>query len=83
VLSLEGSSGTSKKPSFYTTSGGEVRTTFGVEAEEMNSMTMKITYDGFALRPEIHRVRLLPFIVFAISRTIRGGAKGERRCPTA
>ncbi|MFZ1139286.1 MAG: glycoside hydrolase family 47 protein [Candidatus Sulfotelmatobacter sp.] len=28
-------------------------TTFGIEPEEMNYMTMKITYDGYALRPEI------------------------------
>jgi hypothetical protein len=59
VSSLEGSSATSKKSSFYTTSGREVRTTFGIEPEEMNSMTMKIRYNGYALRPEIHRVRLL------------------------
>ncbi len=28
-------------------------TTFGVEPEEMNYLTMKITYDGYELRPEI------------------------------
>jgi mannosidase alpha-like ER degradation enhancer 2 len=28
-------------------------TTFGIEPEEMNYMTMKITYDGYELRPEI------------------------------
>ena len=28
-------------------------TTFGIEPEEMDYMTMKITYDGYALRPEI------------------------------
>jgi mannosidase alpha-like ER degradation enhancer 2 len=28
-------------------------TTFGVEPEEMNYRTMKITYEGYALRPEI------------------------------
>ncbi len=28
-------------------------TTFGIEPEEMNYMTMRITYDGYALRPEI------------------------------
>jgi hypothetical protein len=45
-MSLEGSSGTWKKSSFYTTSGREVRTTIDIEPEEMNSMTMKITYNG-------------------------------------
>jgi len=60
VLGLEGSSGTRKKSSFYTTSGREVRSTFGIEPEEMNYMTMNITYNGYALRPETHRVRLLP-----------------------
>ena len=44
VLSLEGASGTRKKSSFYTRSGWEeVQTTFGIEPEEMNYMTMKIT----------------------------------------
>ena len=28
-------------------------TTFGIEPEEMNYMTMKIAYDGYELRPEI------------------------------
>jgi len=28
-------------------------TTFGIEPEAMNYTTMKITYDGYALRPEI------------------------------
>jgi ER degradation enhancer, mannosidase alpha-like 2 len=28
-------------------------TSFGIEPEEMNYMTMKITYNGYALRPEI------------------------------
>ena len=28
-------------------------TTFGIEPEEMNYMTMKISYDGYELRPEI------------------------------
>jgi mannosidase alpha-like ER degradation enhancer 2 len=28
-------------------------TTFGIEPEEIDYLTMKITYDGYALRPEI------------------------------
>jgi mannosidase alpha-like ER degradation enhancer 2 len=28
-------------------------TTFGIEPEEMNYLTMKVTYNGYALRPEI------------------------------
>lgn len=50
VLALSGDLNRAKK---LQESAYKMWTTFGIEPEEIDYLTMKITYDGYALRPEI------------------------------
>jgi ER degradation enhancer, mannosidase alpha-like 2 len=50
VLALSGDLNRAKK---LQDSAYKMWTTFGIEPEELDYLTMKITYDGYALRPEI------------------------------
>jgi mannosidase alpha-like ER degradation enhancer 2 len=50
VLALSGDLNRAKK---LQDSAYKMWTTFGIEPEEIDYLTMKITYDGYALRPEI------------------------------
>lgn len=50
VLALSGDLNRAKK---LQDSAYRMWTTFGIEPEEIDYLTMKITYDGYALRPEI------------------------------
>ncbi len=50
VLALSGDLNRAKKLQDY---AYKMWTTFGIEPEEIDYTTMKITYDGYALRPEI------------------------------
>jgi len=50
VLALSGDLNRAKK---LQESSYKMWTTFGIEPEEIDYLTMKITYDGYALRPEI------------------------------
>lgn len=50
VLALSGDLNRAKK---LQESAYKMWTTFGIEPEEIDYLTMKITYDGYALRPEV------------------------------